>query len=82
MLTVKVLIFGALAEALGQRQVELQLRDNATVTDAIDEIARRWPKLSHTRDRLAAAVNQCYVGADTPLREADELALIPPVSGG
>jgi molybdopterin converting factor subunit 1 len=74
---VKVRLFAGLRERAGANEVELELPDGAVVGDALarmSEIAGDTP--------VVMAVNQEYAGADAPLHAGDELALIPPVSGG
>ena len=61
--------------------IELDLSPGATATDAIAEIARRHPLIAEGRS-VVIAKNREYVTADVPLADGDELALIPPVSGG
>ena len=82
MMEVKVLFFAALAERLGVRELALELPDGATVDAAIKALGERFPTLHHERENLALAVNLEYVPADQQLADGDELALIPPVSGG
>lgn len=73
-----MLLFAGLAEAVGQREVQLDARpDVATLTADLRE---RWPDLAGHVFRVA--VNQTYVDAAHPLVAGDEVALIPPVSGG
>lgn len=79
---VRVLFFAVLAERLGTRELALELPPPATVGDALEALAERFPPLGEMRPRLAFAVNQEYARADTPLSDDDELGLIPPVSGG
>src|SRR3954454_18600141 len=74
---VRVRLFAQLRERAGREAVELDLPDGARVADAIaalDDVAGGLP--------VVMAVNRSYAGADTPLSEDDELALVPPVSGG
>jgi MoaE-MoaD fusion protein len=74
---VSVRLFAALRERAGADQVELELPDGALVRDALAQIQ------SLTEDvRVVMAVNHEYADADTELHGDDELALIPPVSGG
>ena len=80
---VHVRLFAMLRERAGSDAVQVELPDGATVRDAVDAVARE-----HGLGELIArmpvvmAVNREYASADTSLSEADELALIPPVSGG
>ena len=81
-MTVTIVTFASLAEQLGFRRRAVELSDNATVQEAVDELTALYPTLSQTRDQVATAVNQTYVGPQHRLNDGDELALIPPVSGG
>jgi len=80
---VRVRLFAVLRESAGRDSVEIELPDGATVADAIDELAA-LPSLADRLARLpvAMAVNRAYAGPETALGPGDELALIPPVSGG
>ena len=81
-MTVRVLIFAYLAEQVGTGALQLELSDNATVADAMAELGHRYSAIEQMRPRLAVSVNHEYVQAHHDLSEGDELALIPPVSGG
>lgn len=80
---VHVRLFAILRERAGSEQVELRLRAPATVADALGALGRLEP-LAGLLERLPVhmAVNRDYASIDTPLAPDDELALIPPVSGG
>lgn len=75
-------LFAQLAETAGTREVTLDVPDNATVSDAIDALARQLTSIAPLRDPIAIAVNEEYVQPDYMLEEGDTIALIPPVSGG
>jgi molybdopterin synthase catalytic subunit len=81
--TVRVRLFAILRERAGRDSLELELPDGATVADAIDALAGE-PGLEDVLERLpvAAAVNLEYAAPEAALRAGDELALVPPVSGG
>ena len=74
---VTVRFFAALREQAGQRERELELADGARVYDV-------WPALGLGDEPrgLVYAVNRAYVERGAPLADGDEVALIPPVSGG
>ena len=77
---VKVLLFAQYREAVGREVVDLELPEGATVAQAVAALKARHPGLDP--EAGMAAVNAAFAGADTPLKEGDELALLPPVSGG
>lgn len=81
-MTIRVLFFGSLAHDLSATGTELDMSDNATVGDALAALCLRHPALDKHLARLATAVNLEYVDVAHPLHDGDELALIPPVSGG
>jgi molybdopterin synthase catalytic subunit len=74
---VTVRLFAGLRERAGADQVELELPDGARVRDALSEMAPLTAGLP-----VVMAVNREYADAEQPLGAGDELALIPPVSGG
>lgn len=80
---VEVRLFAMLRERAGTERLTLELPDGATVADALTA-ARRAAGLGDLLGAMPvrAALNREYVGEDAPIRAGDELALIPPVSGG
>ena len=81
-MTVTVRLFAILRERAGVGVVQLQLPESATVQAASQLLAERYPSLADFLPRVAFAANQQYVRTDAPLFDGDELAVIPPVSGG
>jgi molybdopterin converting factor subunit 1 len=79
---VKVLFFGQLKEIVGVAQEELELSEGARVEDLFERYGRRFPKLAEFRASIAASVNQEYAGWRASLAAGDEVAFLPPVSGG
>ena len=79
---IRVLLFALLRDRAGVADVELQLGPAATISDATRALAEKFPELKSFLPRVAYAVNQAYAKSDTALSDGDELALIPPVSGG
>lgn len=76
-----VRLFASYREAAGRGHFDLELPPGATVRDAIDRIMRDHPLIAEGR-RVVIARNRDYVTPDAALSDGDELALIPPVSGG
>jgi molybdopterin converting factor subunit 1 len=79
---VKVRLFASLREETGQAAIDLELPAGATLEDAWGALTSVHPPLASSRRSLAAAVNKRYAPWPTPLGEGDEVAFIPPVSGG
>ncbi|MGH2944532.1 MAG: MoaD/ThiS family protein, partial [Solirubrobacteraceae bacterium] len=75
-------LFASLREHAGAGTVPLQLGDGATVADAIAELRDGALAGLPENAPFVAAVAREYVKEDHPLAEGDELALVPPVSGG
>jgi molybdopterin converting factor subunit 1 len=80
--TIRVRLFALLREKAGTGEADLSLPDGATVGAAAEAVAARFPAVRDAASRAMYAVNQEYATAATVLRDGDELALIPPVSGG
>ncbi|CAM3421708.1 MoaD/ThiS family protein [Hydrogenibacillus schlegelii] len=79
--TVTVLLFAGLGEKVG-RTLSWPWREGLTVAELLDELAARYPEVAVYRPTVMTAVNAAYRPVDHPLRPGDEVALIPPVSGG
>jgi molybdopterin synthase catalytic subunit len=82
-MTVTVRLFAILRERAGRDSVEIELPEGATVDDAFERLAAA-PGLGELVERmpLRMAVNREYANADTAIAPGDELAVIPPISGG
>jgi len=79
---VRVLFFGLLKDAAGKSSDEIEIDDGASVRDLLADCEAQVPRLKESLGSLAVAVNQQYVGPETKLKAGDEVALLPPVSGG
>ena len=79
---IKVLLFGAAADRAGTREIELPVDEGVTLAEIWPLLARRHPDLTPMRDTLAFAVNGEYARADDGVSPGDEIAVLPPVSGG
>jgi len=78
--TIRVLFFAYLRERCGLRELAVELPEGATVEALWQVLVARYDRLPAEAPRFA--VNRLYVDKAHPLHDNDELALIPPVSGG
>jgi molybdopterin converting factor subunit 1 len=79
---VTVRLFAVLRDRAGASEVTLDLGESPSAGDVTAVVADRFPQLRELLQKTAVAVNQVYATPQTPLGEGDEIALIPPVSGG
>jgi MoaE-MoaD fusion protein len=79
---VRVLFLGMLRDIAGRDHEVVEIADGSRLSDLYAELEQRFPKLQGLRNSLALALNQEYSDAAAELRDNDEVALIPPVSGG
>jgi len=82
MVDVTVRLFAVLREQAGAATLDLRLCEGSTVADAISELRRGALSGLPERAQFVVAVAREYVADDHPLADGDELALVPPVSGG
>src|SRR4051794_12776538 len=79
---VRVLFFGVLKELAAKTADEIELQEGSRVSDLQVHYLAQAPKLERWWPSIAFAVNQQYAGPETVLKANDEVALLPPVSGG
>jgi molybdopterin converting factor subunit 1 len=79
---VRVRLFAIQRELAGTRDVGLDVGEAATVADAWDALVAEYPALAPGRDYVRFARNGAYADETTRLQDGDEVAMIPPVSGG
>jgi len=78
----RVQIFATLAQQIGQNQIDVDVPNGAVVADLLESIGKQYPAIVPLLERTAVAVNLSYVKKNHALGPDDEVALIPPVSGG
>lgn len=79
---VRVLLFGALREAAGAKELSVSVPDAATVASLRALLEEGQPGFSALAGRLRVAVNREFAPDAQPLADGDEVAFLPPVSGG
>ena len=79
---VKVLFFGRLKDVVGQSEESLDLNHASTIEQLFVLYSQRIPELAKYRSSVVASRNQEFAAWDTVLCSGDEVAFLPPVSGG
>jgi molybdopterin synthase catalytic subunit len=79
---VRVLFFGILKDLTGLSVDEAEFAAGTRLTDVFARYGKRHPRLAEFQSSVAASINQEYAQWDSPLKPGDEVAFLPPVSGG
>ncbi len=80
--SVTVLLFAAAREAAGRGRLAVAHREGLTAAAVWDDLVRELPALAPLAASVSVAVNHRFVPRDTALAAGDEIAFLPPVSGG
>jgi molybdopterin converting factor subunit 1 len=79
---VKVRLFAGLRDIAGTAELVREVAANSTLRDVWHGLERDYPELGRYRNAISAARNEDYARIDTVVHEGDEVAFLPPVSGG
>jgi MoaE-MoaD fusion protein len=79
---VQVLFFGVLKDVIGKSSEVVELPERASIRDLLAYYEPRLPKFTQSLSSIAIALNKQYTSVDSQLKSGDEVALLPPVSGG
>jgi molybdopterin synthase catalytic subunit/molybdopterin converting factor small subunit len=79
---IRVLFFGILKDVIGRSEDSLEVPEGGKLEDVLAEYGRRFPRLRDMSASIVLARNQQFSAPSTPVAEGDEVALLPPVSGG
>ncbi len=79
-LTVK--FFGSYQEAVGEKELQIETDKVSRIQDLIEELTEKYPGLADLDDQLLIAVNKSMAEREKELKDGDEVAFLPPVSGG
>jgi molybdopterin converting factor subunit 1 len=79
---IKVRLFANLRELVGEREITISLPGGVTVDHLNNEILKRYPQLESFSNKFVTSVNCKVTTGDTIITSSDEIALLPPVSGG
>jgi len=79
---VTIRLFARLREMAGTANLAREIPDGATAADVWSALVRDFPAMAEYTRNVACAVNEEYARLTSPLRDGDEIAFLPPVSGG
>ena len=79
---IRMLAFAGARDVLGRGELDFPLAAPCTASELLDRVCARYPGLVPYKRSLRVAVNGVYAAPEDPVRVGDEVALIPPVTGG
>lgn len=79
---VKVLLFASFREIVGASELALTVNDGSTTSTVFELLCEMHPRLKLGADQISVAVNKAYISAPSELKDNDEVAFLPPISGG
>ena len=79
---IKVLFFASSRDIVGSKEIALEIPEGTSVGDLKRELVNQYPGMASIQKVLSIAVNADYADDSTVLQPGDEVAFIPPVSGG
>lgn len=74
--------FAMVRQTVGEKEKTMELESGTKVEDLVEELIDEYPKLENIRDILIVSVNKHKASDDHVLEEGDEVAVMPPVTGG
>jgi len=78
----KIRLFAILRDVVGEREISISVPSGVTVRYLNNEILKKYPQLSSFSNKFVTSVNYKVTSGDTIITSSDEIALLPPVSGG
>ncbi len=81
-MSIRVLFFASLADIAGTRETRLESTGFTDVASVFNKFARDFPSLEAYRSSVLFALNSEFARPNSPVRDGDEIAFFPPVSGG
>jgi molybdopterin converting factor subunit 1 len=79
---IKVRLFANLREVVGEREITITVPSGTTVSYLNNEIFKKYPQLKSFNNKFVTSVNCKVTTGDSIITSSDEIALLPPVSGG
>lgn len=79
---VKLLLFASLKDIAGRRDLEMELDDGSTLQHVTEKLASLYPEIGRMQNSVRIAINQEFADENISLNNGDEIAFLPPMSGG
>ncbi len=79
---IKVKCFAWAYEVTGSEEIEIEIKESGKVSDLRESLSQKFPEFMGRMESIAISINQEFAGEGVIISSSDEIALIPPISGG
>ena len=79
---IKVMLFASFREIVGSSSLLLTVEAGSTTSTIFEQLCESYPPLRDGADQISVAVNKAYITEPLTLKDGDEVAFLPPISGG
>ena len=79
---IKVKCFAWAYEVTGSEEIEIEIKESGKVSDLRESLSEKFPEFMGRMESIAVSINQEFAGEGSIISASDEIALIPPISGG
>ncbi len=79
---VKIALFSVYREAVGEKEIEIEIGDDAKIKDVVQLLVERYPSLRKLIEYAIFSINYEYADENSRIREGDTIAIFPPIGGG
>lgn len=79
---IKVKCFAWAYEVTGSEEIEIEIKESGKVSDLRESLSQQFPEFLGRMESIAVSINQEFAGEGSIISASDEIALIPPISGG
>jgi len=79
---IRLKFFAGYRELIGEKEMEVDMKEGRRLADLLQDLYKKYPKLEAFKEGIICSINKEYAPLDRKLKEGDEVALLPPVSGG
>jgi len=79
---IKVKFFSSHRDAVGKKEIEVEIKENSSINDLLEMLSENYPKLKELTDYTVLSLNHRYADGNEIIKEGDEVAIFPPLEGG
>ena len=76
---IKVKFFSSHRDAVGEKEIEVEIKENSSLNDLLEMLSEKYPKLKELKGYTVLSLNHRYADGNSRMKEGDEVAIFPPL---